>query len=302
VLRWRLTLGAVLIAALAALCWCDARAAAPGTYLAPLAIAAALLGADEMVRLSRAKGVELSRPWVLTATVLPVLATCLEVWPGPMALALLTPTALTHLGLIAGLLLLFVGELVRFDGPGAAMNRLAHAVLCLTYVGGSIGMLVQLRLLGGPLGLGLKQGAATLVPLLSLIVTVKLSDTMQYFIGRRFGRRKLAPLVSPGKTWEGAVGGIAVASLVAAAGLCVLSRGWSGVTTGLLATTWLFTATTAIAGIIGDLAESLLKRDAGVKDSSDWLPGFGGVLDILDSLLLSAPVAYAFWVLGWVPL
>jgi phosphatidate cytidylyltransferase len=60
----------------------------------------------------------------------------------------------------------------------------------------------------------------------------------------------------------------------------------------------LFAVAVAVAGIIGDLAESLLKRDAGVKDSSTWMPGFGGILDLLDSLLVAAPVAYAFWALG----
>jgi phosphatidate cytidylyltransferase len=134
-----------------------------------------------------------------------------------------------------------------------------------------------------------------------------MSDTGQYAAGRAFGRHKLLPLVSPGKTWEGVAGGFVFA--IAAAWLVF---GWGArfiVTTpnsfmkaieatgGPIAIT-LFAVTVAAAGIIGDLAESMLKRDAGVKDSSTWLPGFGGVLDLLDSLLAAAPVAYAFWAFG----
>jgi phosphatidate cytidylyltransferase len=75
--------------------------------------------------------------------------------------------------------------------------------------------------------------------------------------------------------------------------------GSSSATTGPIRIV-LFAVAVAAAGMIGDLAESMLKRDAGVKDSSEWMPGFGGVLDLLDSLLVAAPVAYVFWVLRWV--
>jgi phosphatidate cytidylyltransferase len=139
-----------------------------------------------------------------------------------------------------------------------------------------------------------------MLALIALIATVKMSDTGQYAFGRLFGKHKLSPIVSPGKTWEGAAGGVLIAMLTAWLVFSAGARsivGPAGVEISPL-TIVAFGAAVAIAGIIGDLAESMLKRDAGVKDSSTWLPGFGGVLDLLDSLLGAAPVAYAFWALG----
>jgi phosphatidate cytidylyltransferase len=116
------------------------------------------------------------------------------------------------------------------------------------------------------------------------------------------GKHKLAPSVSPGKTWEGAFGGVLFALLAAwllvtYAAPAILGEG-AAESFGLRSVA-LYAIALMASGLVGDLAESLLKRDAGVKDSSAWMPGFGGVLDLLDSLLLAAPVAYLFWAMGW---
>ena len=111
---------------------------------------------------------------------------------------------------------------------------------------------------------------------------------------------KLARRLSPGKTIEGLVGGLVFAWCGAWLVFAVLAP--AVVESAALPIAWWKTALYGLvlgaAGVVGDLAESLLKRDAGYKDSSAWLPGFGGVLDLLDSLLVAAPVAYLLWAIG----
>lgn len=114
------------------------------------------------------------------------------------------------------------------------------------------------------------------------------SDTGAYYTGRTFGRRKLAPDISPGKTWEGAAGGM-IASLLMAA----LAHYWFFPELSLKAALPL-SAVMNVLGVVGDLTESALKRGAGAKDAAQILPGHGGLLDRLDSLLFNAPVIYYF--------
>ena len=114
------------------------------------------------------------------------------------------------------------------------------------------------------------------------------ADTGAYYIGRAFGKRKLAPSISPGKTWEGAVGG-----LLAALAMAALSHFWFFRELPLKYILPL-AAVMTIVGIFGDLAESALKRGAGAKDAANILPGHGGMLDRLDSLLFNAPLIYYF--------
>ena len=293
-LRWRLILGVLLIAGLAGLCWLDAHAARPGVYLGPLAIVAAALAAGEMLRMFRAQGHQPTARTTFTGTLLPVVVSCLVVIGYDKSPVFgLGRLGWLALALVVGLGVTIVGEMRRYESPGRSIMQLALAALSVCYVGGLMGMLVQLRLVD-PNGYGLGPWGQ-LLPLLSLIATVKLSDTMQYTFGRTFGKHKVAPTLSPGKTWEGTIGGIGSASLASAFGIAWLLKGSAGMTAAMLLKTGGFALAVTIVGIIGDLAESMLKRDAGVKDSSDWLPGFGGVLDILDSLLLAAPVAYFFW-------
>jgi phosphatidate cytidylyltransferase len=287
-LRWRLIFGTLFVAALAGLCWLDVRAARPGVFLLPLAIAVSLAGAGELLALFRQRDSRsLPLPWVVLGTVLITVVAA-----GGPAFAPVTwqsgavgQLGWLAMGLAAALLWACIAELIRYESPGQATSNLALAALAIVYVGGLMGFLVQLRLLGDTRGM---------LALASLIAIVKMSDTGQYFVGRKFGRRKLAPYVSPGKTWEGVAGGALFAVIGAA-----LVFWWAGIGLHFVAIV-VYPLALAAAGIVGDLTESLLKRDAGVKDSSTWLPGFGGVLDLLDSLLGAAPLAYLFWALGWV--
>jgi len=118
--------------------------------------------------------------------------------------------------------------------------------------------------------------------LLFLLLLVVAADVGAYFAGRQFGRHKLAPKVSPGKTWEGVGGGIVAAGIMAAIGTAIFA-----VDIGAFV---VICAVVVIASIIGDLTESLFKRHAGLKDSGSLLPGHGGVLDRVDSVTAAAPV------------
>ena len=132
---------------------------------------------------------------------------------------------------------------------------------------------------------------------LGAMAIVWIADIAAYFTGRRFGRHKLAPQISPGKTWEGAYGGVAAVVVYAFALLLVAPRAGFGarLDSGSVALWIVFSAVLAGFSIVGDLHESLLKRRAGVKDSGTLLPGHGGMLDRIDALLAAMPpVALAF--------
>lgn len=313
-LRWRLILGALLVVVLATLCWFDVRAERPGIYLAPFALLLTPLAAREMLGFYRQRNCRPSGWVIYTGTLLPVLASCVPIaWRQYPADCPVGRLGWLAGGLACGLLLALVSEMRRFgapaanatDGADAPSNavsstvNVALAALAILYVGGMMGFFIQLRLLGG--GEWDNHGRWGFVAWLSLVVIVKLSDIGQYTAGHAWGRHRMAPTLSPGKTWEGAIGGVAFAIAGALLTLGPVAR-MLGCQSNCTAVAWFASCVAygiviAIAGIAGDLAESMLKRDAGMKDSSSWLPGFGGVLDLLDSLLLAAPVAYACWML-----
>lgn len=138
--------------------------------------------------------------------------------------------------------------------------------------------LVQLRQLG-------------VVPLLGIMAVVWLADIAAYFSGRTFGRHKLTPTISPGKTWEGAVGGALAVVLYG-----FLFAPWlpQALAESHLMLTFFLVILTAIS-VVGDLFESMLKRQAGMKDSSSVLPGHGGILDRIDSLTSTLPLVALVW-------
>ena len=160
--------------------------------------------------------------------------------------------------------------------PRRARRVAAAALFPALYLGLPIGAMVAIRETRGREALFL------------LMLTVIVSDTAQYYTGRAFGRRPLAPAISPKKTVEGAVGGFVFGALRAGGRRRLVAAGGAGARCASAARRW----RSSRSGIAGDLFESMLKRSAGVKDSSALIPGHGGVLDRIDALLFAAPVYY----------
>ena len=226
---------------------------------------AALVGLTvrELVVLARASDMEISFWPVLVAALLTF--AIVSTPPGNSLLEVALMGALVGQGFLS---------LGSWHGGPHALASASASLFPALYLGLPIGALVAIRGLGGPSGLFL------------LMLTVMVSDTGQYYTGRLFGRRPLAPMVSPKKTIEGAAGGF-----VFGTALFVSVGAWWLPSMSLPLRVGLGASIVAL-GIAGDLFESMLKRSANVKDSSALIPGHGGVLDRIDALLFAAPVYY----------
>ncbi len=230
-----------------------------------------LLGLNEFYDLMAAKGYQPSR-WLGAGG---GVAVSLHVFRGGPAVTLIVTLFL---------LAVMVRELLRPDVHRALTNS-AVTVLGVMYVGWLGSHLVMLRELPANLGADPALGAR-LVFYLALVVWS--CDTAAFLVGIAMGRHKLLPRVSPGKTMEGAAGGLvggAVVGYLCAAGFLPFMTTFAGAVLGVV---------TAFVAQLGDLVESMFKRDAGTKDSARLLPGHGGVLDRMDSLLFAAPLVYYY--------
>jgi len=178
----------------------------------------------------------------------------------------------TALGILLTFCMVFAVAVFRF--PQFAVEDIAVNFLGLIYIGWTLAHLIAFEDLGNGR-----------VLVLYLFVAIWGSDSGAYFVGRALGKHKLCPKVSPKKTWEGSIGGIATTCV-----LLLLLNSYFGLLTPLAAI--LIGVAISIIGQIGDLIESLMKRSYGVKDSGNLIPGHGGVLDRFDSIMLAAPVMY----------
>ncbi|MES1212990.1 MAG: phosphatidate cytidylyltransferase [Singulisphaera sp.] len=286
-LRWRITLGVLFSAIIFALCWADAQAPLPGAWLLPLVVVITLLATNELSNMMAARSsVPLGLVTYAGNLAIVLAAGAAHWWPQVARDDWSWPA----LALAAALIAVIAEEVWRYREPARQTERLAAAALALLYIGLLFSFAVQLRFVE-------PVGGAGLGAIASLILVVKLCDIGAYTVGRLMGRHKMAPHLSPGKTIEGAAGGLLFSVIGAWLTFVVIWPRWHGATARQIdAWQWLgFGITVGVAGMLGDLAESLLKRDLGRKDSSDWMPGFGGVLDLLDSILVAAPVAYVWW-------
>jgi phosphatidate cytidylyltransferase len=196
---------------------------------------------------------------------------------------------LAILGCVGGALIAaFLRELAVYREPGEGATRVAYAIFTVVYIGVLSSFLIQLRWLPAIDDDPNRSAHA----LLLTIFVPKCCDIGAYCTGMLIGRRRMTPLLSPKKTWEGAAGGLALAVITALVGASLGARPefWTVKAAG-------FGVVVGIAAMLGDLAESLIKRQGQKKDASAAVPGFGGVLDVVDSVLLAAPVAYV-WILN----
>ena len=260
----RVLSGAVLGGIVLAIVWY-----APPIASLALSIVVLVLAAKEIADLARASGINVGL-WPSAAGALTTLVAL-----GAPAFAGGAGTALLPIVLMAQLVAVLAAAIAAWP-PGSrdALATVSVALFPSWYIGIPLGALVAIRAV---------EGATSL---LLLILTVVVSDTAQYYTGRLTGRHLLAPAISPKKTIEGAIGGVVFGTLVFA----ILGGWWLGrVPTPLRV---IVGVAIVLAGIAGDLFESMLKRSANVKDSSSLIPGHGGVLDRIDALLFAAPVYY----------
>ncbi len=299
----RTAVTATLIGAFGGLVWADASGlggAAPAMWLLPLVVAVAARGAAEFVGLSRAAGIPVRGRLVQGLAVGVAVSAAL----GSQAVVATTPAAprAAHLGwtavaMMAAVVALLVAEVLRYARGTRALDGLAGGVLIVSWLGLPLAFMVALRLVCveniGPEQRG--PGHLGILPLVSLVAVVKAGDIAAYVVGSLVGRHKMAPTLSPGKTWEGAAASLVASTAVAwlvidRVGITLPVRPWGG---------WpVFGLAVGAAGMLGDLAESLAKRELNAKDSGRMLGGLGGVLDLVDSLVIAAPVAWLLWVMG----
>ena len=263
--------------------WRSGRDSLPkGLALLTLMLCILPLAAKELTNIFHAKNIQASH-LILT---LAAYAGCLLIYALPQNL----DGRLTMVIFATVAVAIFLAALVKHSyltkNPNGATAAAAAAMFAMVYLGILPGFLLAIRRWHSPW------------VVLAIILIPKMCDTGAYFTGRAIGKHKLIPWLSPGKTWEGLIGGACFSAFVAFA-LAYLNNHNQ-------LTDMNFDLTrSAIAGLcmgvfgqFGDLIASLLKRDANIKDSGNTIPGFGGIIDVLDSPLVVAPMAYWFLAAG----
>jgi phosphatidate cytidylyltransferase len=280
-LKYRLVFGTLMTVFFAAIVifdgWLDGTLTASvaddksvqGTILCILIALLVIPAQLELSKLAAAKNLKIFSPITIIASIL--FATS---WYWPQFLQI---ESRIYLYLIPAFVLmaLLLYQYIRY-GTSAVLANCGASYFSIIYLGLLGAFVLAVRIDFGPWAL------------LMFVFVVKSADIGAYSFGSIFGKHKFSPEISPGKSWEGMAGAVATATIVAIlfAISCDIMVWWLAV---------IFGSCFAFIGQMGDLAESMIKRDAKQKDSASMVPGFGGILDILDSPLLAAPFAYLFF-------
>jgi len=271
-LRTRIIVGSLLLAALGLACWIDVTLQKAYVSSA-IIVVLGLMALHEWAAMFRHKGGVYPSLLYLAGIAYPVLEECriLAGWTG----AWIDPVFFSLFVFVLFVRAVLAGD-VEHGTSRVANTLLGFLMVYLFY------RLIPVLLLDG-------QGGGLAVAY-GLVLTSKCCDIGAYLTGSLIGKRKLIPKISPGKTWAGLVGGLVLSTAV---GVCVILMSERGeILFGLV-----FGFAVAVATVFGDLAESMVKRSVNVKDSAGLLPGAGGILDLIDSLILAAPIGYIILIL-----
>ncbi|MBL8888891.1 MAG: phosphatidate cytidylyltransferase [Planctomycetaceae bacterium] len=301
-LRWRLLSSFVLVSLLATAAYFDWHWGQPNSLAMPgimalilLSLFAALAAIEfSLLTLPGLGGLPRHQAVMVFGTVLVVVSCCINsVLPSSWQAAdgggrWLLASLISGGVLSMGLEMLYFGRTEKPEPAHHVLGRIAATALAMGYVGIPLGVLGLLR--------QTPSNSFGLWALLTVLAIPKISDSGAFFVGRSLGRHKLIPRLSPGKTVEGAIGGFVFGVL----GSLLMCYGIAPALFGLPVPLKLplvigYGLWIALAGMLGDLAESMFKRDARIKDSGGWLPGLGGMLDVVDSVLAASLAAYLFW-------
>lgn len=269
-----------------------------GIWLLIPGLVLTFLGCRELLRMMKAKGYDLPLwPTAVSALMVAVAAWAptLYEWvvgeyPANCPLGRLGwPWAAMGLAVVIS----FLGQMIHFKQAKGLVIRVGLSIFVVAYVGLLMSFLFALRTY--------ESNEKGMLAMVTCVAVAKFGDAGAYFSGRFLGRHKLAPRMSPGKTIEGAIGGVCVACLASVVLFWWLTPLLLTDVTVSIVGALIYGLVVGGAGMLGDLAESVIKRDLQAKDSGSMLPGLGGVLDILDSLLFAAPAAMACWLVEIVP-
>jgi len=240
-----------------------------GSILCVIMVLLAIPAQFEFSRLATAKKLKIFKPVAIPVAILFATA-----WYWPQFLQIQMEYYLAFLAAFSLLVLLLYQYL--FYGTTEVITNCGVNYFSIIYLGLLSAFVLAIRIKFG------------LWPLLMFVFTIKSSDIGAYTVGSLFGKNKFSPKISPGKTWEGMAGAVIIAIIVAVifAVSCGIMVWWLAAVFGLCF---------AFIGQLGDLVESMLKRDVEQKDSAKSIPGFGGILDVIDSPLAAAPFAYIFF-------
>jgi phosphatidate cytidylyltransferase len=287
-LGWRLFLSSILIPLLYGLFYFDHKIGETAPILFIFCLLLALRCVWEFVGLLRDRFSEIHFPFTALCTLGVIAAAWVPHWTTLGDSSAMASSQFTLVAFVISVLSLLFLAAFRYREPGNNLEILAAEMLIVSYIGVLLSVTAQLRWVAG--------SQAGYLVIGSLIIAAKCGDSCAYFLGRLWGNKKMAPRLSPGKTWVGAWGALLGSGLG--------SWAWLQFATPLFDASWepcswywsaLYGMIIGVTGLIGDLCESLIKRDMETKDSAPLMPGFGGLLDLLDSILYAGPVAYVLW-------